>query len=70
MTKKEMHVIKAEALYKNYKWKEGYVCYQTDKLSTHDLLKVGSNYGVYGWNWSLYLHPETKTFYLSYYRNI
>ena len=38
--------------------------------SKYDLLKLGSNSGVYGWNWSAYLDPETNTLYISCYRNV
>ena len=55
---------------KGYKWKQGYCCYQDDNISKYDLIVIGYNKGIYGWNWTLYLHSETNTYYLSYYRNI
>lgn len=69
MTRKELHRIKAEALLKGYKWKQGYCCFQEDGISRYDLIEIGHNTGIYGWNWTLYLHTETKTYYLSCYRN-
>ena len=50
--------------------KRGYVCYQKDFLSVPDLKLIGTNSGVYGWNWSLYYYSETDTAYISSYRNV
>ena len=50
--------------------KRGYVCYQKDNLSSFDLKLIGTNSGVYGWNWSLYYYAKTDTVYISYYRNV
>lgn len=50
--------------------KTGYVCYQDDNISRSELVELGYNSGVYGWNWTAYLHPETDTMYVSYYRNV
>lgn len=50
--------------------KVGYVCYQDDGLSRSDLIELGFNRGVYGWNWTAYLHPRTNTLYVSCYRNV
>ena len=50
--------------------KLGYVCYQDDNLSRSELVELGYNSGVYGWNWTAYLHPETDTLYVSCYRNV
>ncbi len=52
------------------KVKKGYCCYQKDGLSPYQLKELGSNRGVYGWNWTLYYHRETDTYYLSGYRNM
>ena len=38
--------------------KIGYCCYQDDNKSKYDLLELGYNRGVYGWNWTAYL--DTK----------
>ena len=50
--------------------KMGYVCYQDDNLSRCELVELGYNCGVYGWNWTAYLYPKTNTMYVSYYRNV
>ena len=49
----------------------GYCCEQniTGK-SKYDLVKLGYNAGVYGWNWTAYADNETDTMYVSYYRNV
>ncbi len=64
MTRKELNnIIKGE------KVKKGYCCYQDDNLSKYDLKEIGTNCGVYGWNWTLYYHKKTNTYYVSGYRN-
>jgi hypothetical protein len=64
MTKKEMRkIIEGE------KVKTGYCCYQDDGLSKSDLKEIGSNSGAYGWNWTLYYHKASDTYYVSGYRN-
>lgn len=50
--------------------KVGYCCYQDDGKSRSDLITLGSNSGVYGWNWTAYLDPQTSTMYVSNYRNV
>ena len=34
-----------------------------------ELKTIGTNYGVYGWNWTLYYEPTTDTAYVDGYRN-
>ena len=65
MTRKEMNEFVRTC--KNVK--RGYCCYQDDHLTTWDLKEIGYNRGIYGWNWTLYYHPETDTAYISGYRN-
>ena len=49
----------------------GYCCEQNiPGKSKHDLVKLGYNAGVYGWNWTAYADSETDTMYVSYYRNV
>lgn len=50
--------------------KRGYCCYQDDNKSKFDLVELGYNTGVYGWNWTAYLDTETDTLYISNYRNV
>ena len=50
--------------------KKGYCCYQDDGLSSYQLIELGYNVGVYGWNWTAYADPKTDTLYISYYRNV
>lgn len=57
--------------YNNSKhFKRGYCCEQNSGKSKYDLLELGYNRGVYGWNWTLYLDTETDTLYCSNYRNV
>ena len=51
-------------------FKRGYCCYQDDNISKWDLLELGFNHGVYGWNWTCYLDVKTDTIYVSCYRNV
>ena len=51
--------------------KTGYCCEQNiPGKSKYDLVKLGHNSGVYGWNWTVYADLETDTLYVSYYRNV
>ena len=65
MTRKELKRIAASFDHV----KVGYVCYQEDNKRPWDLLELGNNSGVYGWNWTAYADPETSTLYVSSYRN-
>ena len=70
MTRSELQALVDEATRKGSRVKYGYCCYQEDKKSTWDLFKIGSNYGQYGWNWSVYYCKENDTIYVSGYRNM
>ena len=48
----------------------GYCCYQDCGKSRYDLVELGFNRGVYGWNWTAYADNETDTLYISCYRNV
>ena len=50
--------------------KRGYCCYQDSGKSKYDMIELGYNRGVYGWNWTAYFDPETSTLYISNYRNV
>lgn len=50
--------------------KVGYCCYQESGKSRYELLELGYNRGVYGWNWTAYMDTETGTLYISNYRNV
>lgn len=50
--------------------KRGYCCYQDDGISKWDLVELGHNSGVYGWNWTAYAHTASDTLYISCYRNV
>lgn len=50
--------------------KTGYCCYQDDNKSRSQLVELGYNSGVYGWNWTAYADNTTDTLYVSYYRNV
>lgn len=71
MTKKELRNLKNEVkiFHPNLKWKEGYCCYQEDKVNLFSMIELGRNSGVNGWNWTLFFSDETMTFYVSGYRN-
>lgn len=70
MTRNELHAIKAEYKRLGCKWKSGYCCYQDDNIDLFDMIAIGRNDGVYGWNWTLFYCPKNNTFYLSGYRNM
>lgn len=60
-----------ERHYYNHKhFRRGYCYYQDYGKSKYDLIELGYNRGVYGWNWTLYLDAETDTLYCSAYRNV
>ena len=69
MTRKELIQLRRNTEFNGAKWKFGYCCYQDDKLDTIDLYKLGKNFGIYGWNWTLYYCKANDTFYVSGYRN-
>lgn len=50
--------------------KVGYCCYQDTGVSKYDLIELGYNRGVYGWNWTAYIDARTSTMYVSCYRNV
>lgn len=51
--------------------KRGYCCEQMIiNKGKADLIKLGENSGLYGWNWSAYLDLDTSTLYISNYRNV
>ena len=50
--------------------KIGYCCEYSASKDRTQLLKMGTNWGVYGWNWSTYYDDNTDTLYVSYYRNV
>ena len=50
--------------------KRGYCCVQDDGKSKYDMLELGYNRGLYGWNWTAYLDTKTDTLYIDCYRNV
>ena len=50
--------------------KVGYCCYQDDGKAKNELVELGFNRGLYGWNWTAYVDFETRTLYVSCYRNV
>lgn len=74
-----MHKItrkEAAAIIKEYKrlglidnYKTGYCVYQNDGISKYDMLELGYNRGVYGWNFTLYYSPKNRTMYCNSYHN-
>lgn len=51
--------------------KKGYCCLQDDGHNKYEetIKKIGTNCGVYGWNWTLYYNTATDTAYIDGYRN-
>lgn len=45
---------------------KGYCCHYN---ASAPLRMIGSNSGIYGWNWTLYYCQETDTAYVDGYRN-
>lgn len=70
MTRKEADRMLWEFRHNGYTIKTGYGCYQDDNIGTASLIELGYNRGVYGWNWTMYLHPTEKIVYISNYRNL
>lgn len=64
MTRKE-----ASRITHGYKVVTGYCCYQDLHQFQSDLILIGTNSGMYGWNWTLYLEPKKGIFFCSGYRN-
>lgn len=48
----------------------GYCCEQESGKRKSELVELGYNAGVYGWNWTAYLDALTDTLYISSYRNV
>ena len=70
MTRKEAkRIIEGGIWYKGSAYKVGYCVYADDNISKYDMEELGSNSGVYGWNWTLYYSPANNTYYCNSYRN-
>lgn len=66
MTRKELKDFTAQCT----NVKKGYSCFANEDYTIkHRSRKIGSNSGLYGWNWTLYYDPETDTAYVDGYRN-
>lgn len=52
-------IIKGYCKYSNLPWNE--------KV---DFMEIGSNYGIYGWNYTAYWNPFNKTLIIDGYRNM
>ena len=50
--------------------KVGYCCMWDNGKSLSNLVKLGYNSGVYGWNWTAYADIATNTLYIDCYRNV
>ena len=50
--------------------KRGYCCEQTAPEGKCNLIILGTNHGLYGWNWTAYYSKKTDTLYVSNYRNV
>lgn len=68
MTNKEANDMLVGFRNNGYTIKHGYACYQDDNIGRCSLIELGYNRGVYGWNWTMYLHPSEKIIYISNYR--
>lgn len=69
MTRKEAKTIISRGVMTGATYKSGYCCYQSDNISKWDMIELGTNNGVYGWNWTLYYSPANNTYYCNSYRN-
>lgn len=51
--------------------KKGYCCLQDDGKRRYDddVKEIGTNSGIYGWNWTLYYCSSNDTAYVDGYRN-
>lgn len=66
MTRKELNEIKRWCECYGWKIRTGYCCHQD---SNDTLIKIGTNFGVYGWNWDAYIAPNAKILFIDGYRN-
>ncbi|MBP5412880.1 MAG: hypothetical protein J6Y47_06480 [Bacteroidales bacterium] len=69
MTRQEAKNIILRGVASGATYKHGYCCYQNDNISKWDMIELGSNSGIYGWNWTLYYSPTNNTYYCDSYRN-
>lgn len=69
MTRKELHQF---ASFNNVKKViAGYGCYKNLPSDEKEkFVFVGSNSGIYGWNWSAYFNPKKQELRLDSYRNV
>lgn len=52
-------------------FKKGKACFSNESYEIKErAIYIGSNSGIYGWNWSLYYDEETDTLYCECYRNV
>lgn len=50
--------------------KVGYCIQYSSGKCEYDLVELGFNHGIYGWNWTAFFDPDTDTLYVSCYRNV
>ena len=69
MTQKDANQLVWEFDRKGFKIVKGYSCYDKYGLGPSDLITLGKNSGKLGWNYTIFLHPESNTIFISGYRN-
>lgn len=66
LTRKDLRRWERYAKEMNLKIKKGYCCHY-ESNDKNNLIQLGFNDGVYGWNWSLYI--DNECLYIDGYRN-
>ena len=66
MNNKEASKIISGYIQMGYTYLHGYCVLQDYRVNG---IKLGSNHGLYGWNWTLYVYPQNNIIYCHGYRN-
>ena len=72
MTRKELNRIANEIVTHGGRVIKGYCCLQDFRVARnyHDpVIEIGTNTGVYGWNWTVYYSPDYNILFVDGYRN-
>lgn len=69
MTRADLNRIHRDADKKGSRWVTGYCKFYDDDVDKYSMIELGTNRGMYGWNWTLYYCKENDTFYVDGYRN-
>lgn len=71
MTRRELNLVKESVSWIGGTIKTGYCCLQDFRVDHPDLqfIEIGTNLGVYGWNWTAYYSPNYNVLFIDGYRN-